>query len=76
MVMYKGDAGYMTATERAVLEDYMKRGGGLISIHDTLCGDDPQYYSTIVGGVEEARRTELLVGRDQIHRSSTRPRRS
>jgi len=50
MVMYKGDAGYMTASERQVMEDYLKRGGGLISIHDTLCGDDPQYYSTIVGG--------------------------
>ena len=67
MVMYKGDAGYMTATERAVLEDYLKRGGGLVSFHDTLCGDDPQYYSTIVGGAEEARRAELLVGRDQVH---------
>ena len=32
------------------MEDYLKRGGGLISIHDTLCGDDPQYYSSIVGG--------------------------
>jgi type 1 glutamine amidotransferase len=53
MVMYKGDAGYMTAAERAVLEDYMKRGGGLISFHDTLCGDDPQYYSTIVGGAKK-----------------------
>lgn len=53
MVMYKGDAGYMTATERAVLEDYMKRGGGLVSIHDTLCGDDPAYYSTIVGGAKK-----------------------
>ena len=41
MVMYKGDAGYMTASERQVMEDYLKRGGGLISIHDTLCGDDP-----------------------------------
>ena len=50
MVMYKGDAGYMTGSERQVMEDYLKRGGGLISIHDTLCGDDPQYYSTIVGG--------------------------
>ncbi|MEO8078539.1 MAG: ThuA domain-containing protein [Acidobacteriota bacterium] len=53
MVMYKGDAGYMTATERAVLEDYLKRGGGLVSIHDTLCGDDPQWYSTIVGGAKK-----------------------
>ena len=23
------------------MEDYLKRGGGLVSIHDTLCGDDP-----------------------------------
>ena len=53
MVMYKGDAGYMTASERQVLEDYLKRGGGLVSIHDTLCGDDPQYYSTIVGGAKK-----------------------
>ena len=53
MVMYKGDAGYMTATERAVLDDYLKRGGGLVSFHDTLCGDDPQWYSTIVGGAKK-----------------------
>jgi len=53
MVMYKGDAGYMTATERGVLEDYLKRGGGLVSFHDTLCGDDPEWYSTIVGGAKK-----------------------
>jgi type 1 glutamine amidotransferase len=50
MVMYKGDAGYMTASERAVMEDYVKRGGGLVSFHDSLCGDDPSYFSTLVGG--------------------------
>jgi type 1 glutamine amidotransferase len=53
MVMYKGDAGYMTASERAVMEDFLKRGGGLVSIHDTLCGDDPQYFSTVVGGAKK-----------------------
>jgi type 1 glutamine amidotransferase len=53
MLMFKGDAGYMTASEKQVLEDYMKRGGGLISIHDTLCGDDPAWYSTIVGGAKK-----------------------
>ena len=53
MVMYKGDAGYMTATERAVMEDYLKRGGGLVSLHDTLCGDDPEWLSTIVGGAKK-----------------------
>src|SRR5688572_19529574 len=36
MVMYKGDAGAMTAEEKATLEAYLKRGGGLVSFHDTL----------------------------------------
>jgi type 1 glutamine amidotransferase len=50
IVMYKGDAGYMTADEKAVLETYVKRGGGFVSFHDTLCGDDPAFMASIVGG--------------------------
>src|SRR5438552_12573026 len=38
MVMYKGDAGYMSATARAVLEDYMNGGGRVVLFHGTLCG--------------------------------------
>lgn len=53
LVMYKGDAGYMTADEKAVLETFLRRGGGLVSFHDTLCGDDPAWYSTIVGGAKK-----------------------
>jgi type 1 glutamine amidotransferase len=53
IVMYKGDAGGMTAEEKATLEAYLKRGGGLVSFHDTLCGPDPDYYSTIVGGAKK-----------------------
>src|SRR5690242_3868650 len=53
IVMYKGDAGYMSADERATLEAFLKRGGGLVSIHDTLCGDDPQYQANILGGAKK-----------------------
>ena len=53
IVMYKGDAGAMTAEEKSTLEAYLKRGGGLVSFHDTLCGPDPDYYSTIVGGAKK-----------------------
>ena len=53
IVMYKGDAGGMTPEEKATLEAYLKRGGGLVSFHDTLCGPDPDYYSTIVGGAKK-----------------------
>jgi len=53
MAMYKGDAGYMTVEERAVLETYVKRGGGFVLFHDTLCGDDPSYMASIVGGAKK-----------------------
>ena len=53
IVMYKGDAGYMSADEKATLEAFLKRGGGLVSFHDTLCGDDPQYQANILGGAKK-----------------------
>lgn len=50
VVIYKGDAGYMTPQQRADLQAYVKRGGGLVSIHDSLCGPDPADFATLVGG--------------------------
>jgi type 1 glutamine amidotransferase len=62
VVMYKGDAGYMTDEEKANLDAYVKRGGGLVSFHDTLCGPDPQYFSTIVGGAKKHGETNFSSG--------------
>lgn len=64
MVMYKGDAGDMTPGERVTLEAYLKRGGGLVSFHDTLCGPDPDYYSTIVGGAKKHGQTNFTLEAD------------
>jgi type 1 glutamine amidotransferase len=53
LVIYKGDAGYLSDTERAVLESFIRRGGGIVSIHDALCGPDPAYFATLVGGAKK-----------------------
>ena len=50
VVIYKGDAGFLPDSEKGVLDEYVKRGGGLVSIHDSLCGPDPAYFATLVGG--------------------------
>lgn len=50
IVMYKGDAGFMDAQERADLMAFVKRGGGLVMIHDALCGPDPAEMAMLVGG--------------------------
>jgi type 1 glutamine amidotransferase len=53
LVIYKGDAGFMTASQQAALDAYVKRGGGLVSLHDSLCGPDPAYFATLVGGAKK-----------------------
>lgn len=52
VLIYKGDAGYVfeQPEEKAVLEAYVKRGGGLVNFHDSLCGPDPEYMATMLGG--------------------------
>jgi type 1 glutamine amidotransferase len=50
VVIYKGDAAYLDDATRSALEAYVKRGGGLVSFHDSLCGPDPAYFATLVGG--------------------------
>ena len=50
LVLYKGDSGYMNDGDKAALEGFIKRGGGIVSIHDSLCGPEPEYFATLVGG--------------------------
>jgi type 1 glutamine amidotransferase len=54
ILIYKGDAGYMSDAEKATLEAFVKRGGGIVSIHDSLCGPEPQYFADeFVGGAKK-----------------------
>lgn len=62
VVMYKGDAGYMTAPEKAALEAYVKRGGGIVTIHDSLCGPDPVYFASLVGGAKKHTERNSIAG--------------
>jgi type 1 glutamine amidotransferase len=53
IVIYKGDAGYLSDSGRATLEAFVKRGGGLVNFHDSLCGPDPAYLATLLGGAKK-----------------------
>lgn len=53
VVIYKGDAGYLSDSEKSILEAFVKRGGGLVTMHDSLCGPDPAYFATFLGGAKK-----------------------
>ncbi len=53
--MYKGDVGlWINSVDNAALEAFVKRGGGIVSFHDSLCGPDPEYFAnTYTGGAKK-----------------------
>jgi type 1 glutamine amidotransferase len=53
LVIYKGDAGYLGEEDRTALDSFLRRGGGLVSLHDALCGPEPDYFSKILGGAKK-----------------------
>ena len=53
VVIYKGDAGYLSDSEKATLDAFVKRGGGLVNFHDSLCGPDPAYFAALLGGAKK-----------------------
>jgi type 1 glutamine amidotransferase len=62
VIIYKGDAGYLSDEEKTALEAYIKRGGGLVSMHDSLCGPDPAYFATLVGGAKKHGEVNYTLG--------------
>lgn len=65
MVTYKGDAGGTSQVpseeERATLEAFLKRGGGLVALHDTICSADPEWFSSIYGGAKKHGQTNFTL---------------
>jgi type 1 glutamine amidotransferase len=61
IVLYKGDAGYLTDVQKSTLEAFVKRGGGIVTIHDSLCGPDPAYFAQLVGGAKKHGETNFTL---------------
>jgi len=52
MVMYCADGATIKPEQRPYFEEFLKRGGGLVVIHDAIVASkDPEYFQQIVGGV-------------------------
>ena len=64
VIIYKGDAGYLSMEDRANLDAYMRRGGGIVSLHDALCGPTPQTSRRIVGGAKKHGETNFTLDAD------------
>lgn len=53
LVFYSEEGGRIAPEDRANLDKYLKRGGGIVALHDSVCGNDAQWWKTIIGGAWE-----------------------
>ncbi len=53
IVFYSEEGGAIKPEDRANLDKFLKRGGGIVALHDSVCGNDAQWWKTIIGGAWE-----------------------
>ncbi|MDP6838515.1 MAG: ThuA domain-containing protein [Planctomycetota bacterium] len=62
LVLYAAEGATIHGDERIDLERFLSRGGGLVAIHDAVCGDDPAWFKGIAGGAWEHGHSKYLEG--------------
>jgi len=62
LLMYSEEAGTIVPEDRANLDKFLKRGGGIVAIHDSVCGTDSQWFKTVIGGAWEHGKAKWLEG--------------
>jgi len=53
LVMFAAYAGSIDGDQRVSLEKFLRRGGGIVALHDAVLSKDPQWFKTIIGGAWE-----------------------
>ncbi len=53
LVMFAAEAGSIAGEQRVAFDKFLKRGGGVVAIHDAVCGTNSQWFKTIIGGAWE-----------------------
>jgi type 1 glutamine amidotransferase len=62
LVMFLAEGGTISPEDRVNLDKFLKRGGGIVTLHDGVCGTDPQWFKTVIGGAWEHGRSKWYEG--------------
>jgi len=67
LIDYASDGANVSPAERVVLDEYLKRGGGLVVIHDGMCGSDAAWFATVAGGAKQHGERNSSAGKLKLH---------
>jgi type 1 glutamine amidotransferase len=72
LVMFAADAGTILGGDRANLERFLARGGGIVCLHDcVVTSQEPHWFKTIVGGSWENRVAKYFEGENRYYYVNT-----
>ena len=63
LLWYSSDGGNVAPEDRTRLDTYLQRGGGLVVIHDAMCGNDPLWQASIIGAAKQHGERNSHVGK-------------
>jgi len=63
LVMYAAEAGTIRGEERRHFEAFLEGGGGLVVVHDAVCGEEPGWFQEWAGGAWEHGVAKWLEGK-------------
>jgi type 1 glutamine amidotransferase len=67
LVMFAAYAGTIEGEQRASLETFLKRGGGIVALHDAVLAREPHWFKTIIGGAWEDRVAKYYEGENTYY---------
>ncbi|MCB9916402.1 MAG: ThuA domain-containing protein, partial [Planctomycetes bacterium] len=67
LVVYAAEAGTVRGEDRAALESFLERGGGIAVLHDGVCGEEPGWYQTVIGGAWEHGHSKWLIEKQGLY---------
>lgn len=71
LVFYAAEGGTLDPKQREDLDRYLKRGGGIVALHDAVCGNDAQWFKTIIGGAWEHGHSKWKIGKLGLYMDGT-----
>ncbi len=68
LVLYCAHGGAMTSEQKSLLDNFTKRGGGVVVIHDAIVsGKDADWFKTVVGGAWQDGTAKWLEGPTHLY---------
>jgi len=67
LIIHAADGNNVAPADRGLLEKFLKRGGGVVVVHDGICGTNADWFKTLVGGAKPHGETNWSRGRTGLY---------